>query len=100
MSYLIKLKGYLHGETVLSFYVQAGETVEIDAPLGIYEIVYASGKTWYGEDELFGKTTRYTKIVDPFDFYERGGYVNGWTVSLYPRANGNLDSEKMDAEDF
>lgn len=99
-SYLVKLKKSGSGEDVLSVYVCGGESIDIDVPLGTFQLVYASGSVWYGPTHLFGEDTSYAKADELFEFYEEDGYVNGWTVSLYPVSNGNLDTTPIDPEEF
>lgn len=85
----------------IEFYLRGGDTLDIDVPLGIYELRYATGPDWYGEDLLFGSKTSYHKADDTFVFYEDDdGTINGWTVELYLQANGNLSTETISAEEF
>lgn len=98
-NFFIKLKN-ISGSEILTFFVRAGETVDIDVPLGTFMLYYATGETWYGEENLFGETTGRYRAVDLFDFYEEDGYVNGWTVELYLQTNGNLDTEPISADEF
>lgn len=98
--YLVKLKDSSTGADVISVFVHGGDTVDIDVPLGSFELVYASGNTWYGEKNLFGKTTSCTKAKDIFTFYDDGQYVNGWTVTLYAVYDGNLETVSIDVDDF
>lgn len=84
----------------ISFFVSAGKTAEVDVPLGKYEIYYATGETWYGEDYLFGPTTQRYKCDDTFIFEINGDYVEGWTLTLYAVYNGNMDSDPVSEADF
>ena len=99
-NYLIKLKKRYIGSDVMSFFVRGGSTVEVDVPLGTYDLYYATGQNWYGEEALFGEKTRYYKATEPFEFYEEDGYVNGWTVELFLQQNGNLETDTIDPEEF
>lgn len=99
-NFLIKLKTSTGTQDILTFFVRAGETVEIDVPLGNYTLYYATGETWYGEDILFGESTLYYKADDLFDFYEEDGSINGWTVELYLQNNGNLSTESIVPSEF
>lgn len=82
------------------FYVTAGSSAEISVPLGVYEIYYAVGDTWYGEEHLFGPDTVYNKCDDTFSFTYEGDAYSGWTLQLQPVFNGNLDTSVINAEDF
>ena len=99
-NFLIKLKTSTGTQDILTFFVRAGETVEIDVPLGNFTLYYATGETWYGENILFGESTLYYKADDLFDFYEEDGYVNGWTVELYMQNDGNLSTQSIVPSEF
>lgn len=99
-NFFVKLKNISGTEDILTFFVRAGESVDIDVPLGTYTLYYATGETWYGESTLFGEKTIYSKADDLFDFYEEDGYVNGWTVELYLQSNGNLSTVSIDPDEF
>lgn len=87
-------------DSYIIFYVRGGWSVEIDVPLGEYEVYYATGDQWCGEDELFGDSTRYYKCDEIFDFVEEEDGFIGWTISLEAVANGNLDTKSINASDF
>lgn len=99
-NYCVKLKSTNSGEDAVFFFVRGGDTAEIDVPLGTYELYYATGEHWYGTDLLFGAETVYYKADDTFHFYESNDTVNGWTVTLYAQRNGNLDTERISADEF
>lgn len=84
----------------MSFYVRGGQSAKVFVPLGDYEIYYATGSAWYGLDDLFGSDTLYRKCDDTFEFYEDGDSYQGWTLTLYPQPNGNLDTETISANEF
>lgn len=81
-------------------YIRAGSTVNIDLPLGEYEVYYAHGSSWYGEEDLFGPETVYYKCDDTFLFEETATGYNGWTISLALTPNGNLDTDLISESDF
>ena len=96
--YVIKLKKAKY--SYIEIYVRGGEPVTVDVPLGTYNLYYACGSTWYGEDDLFGEDTDYYKMDSTFSFYEDDGYYMGYTLELYLQPNGNLSKERVDPEDF
>lgn len=102
--YYIKLVdvGNLGGEIGgIEFYIRGGDTVDIDVPLGIYQLRYASGSSWYGVDHLFGDRTSYYKADDFFDCCEDDDcMVSGWSVELYLQDNGNLKTEEISPLEF
>jgi hypothetical protein len=99
-SYFIKLSNVKTGETDLAFFVSSNSTVDIDVPLGTYEVYYAAGTVWYGTKELFGSGTKYYKADDTFDFYQDSTSVYGYTLELYRQAGGNLGYESLSPDEF
>ena len=88
-------------ETKAAFYIRGGDTIEFDIPLGKYEVYYATGKTWYGEEYLFGSKTVYNKIGQQLSFYiDSNGDVHGHKISLKMTSDGNLDVDTIYVDDF
>lgn len=86
--------------STMQFYVHGESTIETQIPLGEYEIYYATGETWYGEDDLFGEDTVYIKCDGTFLFSCDEYGSNGWTLTLTPVINGNLDTDEISEKDF
>lgn len=84
----------------IRLYIRGGSSVKIQVPLGEYEVFYATGDSWYGEDKLFGDETKYFKCDDTFSFEETSAGYNGWTISLTPVPNGNLDIDSISESNF
>lgn len=99
-SYYIFLDSTTTQYNDMAFMVSPSSSAEVLVPLGTYEIYYASGETWYGEEVLFGSSTSYNKCEGTFDFYDDGEYYQGWTLELYMQDEGNMDTEIISAEDF
>lgn len=93
-SYVVKLKR-VDGSDILSFYVQAGDTVTVPVPSKQMYVYFASGTTWYGKDYLFGEDTFYSKDDELLDFSQ---YTFSYT--LYPVTNGNFSETPIDASEF
>ena len=87
-------------DEVVTLFVRAGETAEIEVPLGRYVLKYAEGTQWYGVDKLFGDSTAYYRADVVFAFYFDGEYYAGHTVELIPQASGNLDTDRIIADEF
>ena len=83
--------------TVIKFFVRAYSTVEVDMPEGTLELRYAYGSTWYGENNLFGASTRYARDEDSYDFSNYS-----WEISLYTTQNTgmSMDVESISADEF
>lgn len=84
----------------LSFYVQAGKSVRLDVPIGVYKLSYACGETWYGATDLFGDDTLYYSSSDTLSFYADGEYYNGHTLELWLQQGGNFDRRTISASQF
>lgn len=95
-NYLLKLVDWNTKAPVMTIFVRGGQTTEVDVPSGTYEIRYASGTTWYGEAHLFGPGTSCSKADSKFSFSPG----NGYTITLYKVANGNLHTSYMSANEF
>lgn len=84
----------------IAVYVGAGRTAEIDVPIGVYKLYYATGTDFYNTDILFGDDTRCYSSDDLFNFYADDEYYQGHIVTLYTVANGNLDTEPISEDQF
>ena len=93
-SCVVKLKTR-SGNTYISFYVRSGDTVTVDVPLDEYYVYFASGKTWYGEDQLFGENTSYSKDSTITDFSE-----GTWEYTLNSVSGGNFSPTYIDEDEF
>lgn len=93
-SCVVKLKTS-DGETVLSFYVRAGETATAYVPYQKLYVFFATGETWYGREHLFGENTYYSKDDKIKDFYN---YTYEYTLT--PVTNGNFQETPINANEF
>lgn len=75
--------------------LRSGETVTVQVPLGQYEMIFASGSSWYGPEKLFGFSGKKKKAVKTFNFYRSGNVINGNSVNLTDRINGNLQTRPV-----
>ena len=90
----IKLKN-TRGKDVFSFFVRAGETVNMSVPQDNFYVYFSYGTDWYGTEHLFGPKTTYTKDDELLNFKK---YT--WEYTLYPTQNGNFKETPIDAEEF
>lgn len=98
--YLLKLVDSYTDKTVLTVFIRSGTTTKIDVPLGSYKIRYASGETWYGDEQLFGPRTICSKADKNFKFEVVGNQVNGFAITLYKVSNGNLHTSPIKRSEF
>jgi len=99
-NYFVKLVDFLSDEGTVGIFVRGGQRIEVNVPLGLYEMRYASGDKWYGVEHLFGPETVYSKSDQLFDFNSNGQQINGYTVELIKQASGNLKTREIGAADF
>lgn len=98
--FLVKLVDASTHAQILTVFVRSGTTVEIDVPLGTYEVRYASGEHWYGYEYLFGEDTYYSKADKKFAFEKVDNKISGYTITLFKVANGNLQTSTINPTDF
>ena len=98
--FFVKLVGRGTGKTALTFFVREGQKAEVEAPLGSYELRYATGRSWFGPKELFGDKTQCARALEPLDFAVQGDSVRGFAIRLYLQVDGNLATKVMSPEDF
>jgi serine/threonine protein kinase len=88
----------------LEIYVRENETASVNVRDGNYYLKYATGERWYGNNELFGSKTSYTKAdtIVSFTTSYSGSYVNynEQEITLYKVANGNLTTTPISEDDF
>lgn len=72
---------------LLSFFVRSGEIVTVDVPAEIMYVHFASGKTWYGADLLFGEDTVYCQDDELTDFTQYS-----WEYEFDPLAGGDFEN--------
>ncbi len=91
---VVKLKTS-SGVERLSFYVKPGATVTVGVPAEYLYVYFATGKTWYGNEHLFGNDTSYSKDDDLLDFAR-----NTWSYTLHPVTDGNFSQTPIDENEF
>lgn len=99
-NYFIKLVDSDTNKTALTIFVRGGQPVNIQIPLGNYELRYANGIDWYGEDHLFGSNTSYSKSENILSFYRNGPQIMGHTIMLYNQINGNMPTKDIEKSEF
>jgi hypothetical protein len=101
---LIKLVNTYTGVAVMTIFVHSGANAETKVPIGNYEVRYAAGEKWYGDNHLFGPGTAYSKADENFQFYEEptadGSIIHGCSITLYKVVNGNLSTSTIDSSQF
>ncbi len=85
---------------VIKIYIRGGDTFSGRMPIGSYELRYAIGSTWHGEDEAFGSNTLYQKSSEILSFRENDTGYSGYSIKLYKIQNGNLHTNSIQSADF
>ena len=98
--YYLVLADSVTNRKEVSIYAHSGDTVEIEVPLGKYFLYYTSGDTWYGNIPKFGDDASFYKADAVLEFYETSDAVYYEEITLYPVANGNMDTEYIDSSEF
>jgi DnaJ domain len=99
-NYYVKVVDWERHVARLVFFVRSGQSVTVSVPTGAYELRYAAGEKWYGEEYLFGPETMYRRADEQFDFRAEGEKVSGFTVELIKQINGNLRETPIKPSDF
>lgn len=95
------------GKKIRNEFVRKGTTFEMSGvPNGTYYLEWFSGTDWWGGLKVgtnfkggFQTKASFTKTKDASDWMKVEGYQI-WTVTLYSVAGGDVESEKINAEDF
>ena len=99
-NYFLRLSDWATGAPALAVFVQGGDTVNVDIPLGTYRVRMAAGTTWYGEKVRFGSKTAYSQIDQPLAFSVEGDRLIGHALELSQVRNGNLRLSQISPDQF
>lgn len=101
-NYFIKLIDAGTQQIKMSAFIEGGKTFKILVPLGSYQLRYAAGEVWMGENHYFGPNglTSYSKTNAIFDFTQNHQGYSGYTVELILQNHGNLSTEKISSDEF
>lgn len=83
-----------------AFYVTAGSSAMVNAPVGTYTLYYATGETWYGKDLKFGLNSAFFKSPDPIELTDDGEWYDVWEFTLYAVPDGNMETDPIDESEF
>lgn len=99
-NFVVKLEDASTGKMVLTIFVRGGDTTLVHVPLGTYIVKYAFGETWYGDKELFGPMTKYSKAERTLVFQKEGDQFTGYFLTLSTPAKGNLKASGIKPDEF
>lgn len=98
--YYVKIEDVYSRKTLIHYFIRSGSELNVNLPLGTYNIKYAYGRKWYGNKLLFGPQTSYAKADQTFNFKTDGYNYNGFTVELIEQVNGNLKTSHIEDNEF
>ena len=84
----------------ISFYVSGDSTANIEIPIGIYQLYFACGKTWFGSEDLFGDETTYYTTDNLLNFFFDGDDYNGYTLEIQSQNVGSFEADAIDKSEF
>jgi hypothetical protein len=103
-NYFIKLEDSVTREPIQTFFIRGGQTMQSNVPLGQFVLKYATGKSWCGENDMFGTETQFHKADVVLRFARQdsdGGYtMTGHTIELILQVSGNLKTSKISRQAF
>lgn len=99
-NYYVKLIDWTTHTPVVFFFIRSGEILSGEVPLGEYELHYAAGNKWYGEEYLFGRETVYSRADAHFVFDRETGKIAGYTIQLRKQIGGNLKEIPLKPSEF
>ncbi|GMU65231.1 MAG: hypothetical protein AMXMBFR36_15050 [Acidobacteriota bacterium] len=82
------------------YFLRAGEVLDAQVPPGSYRLRMASGRSWYGEEELFGPKTSYSEAATVLRFRLIGDQLEGHGIQLEEQIGGNLAKRRLSPEEF
>jgi hypothetical protein len=98
--YYVKLLDPQTKADELGIYVRGGHSLEVEVPIGEYEVHYAAGEAWYGIARRFGQDTVYFRATPLFSFTATNDGYSGYTIELILQPNGNLPTTQIGAAEF
>ena len=78
--YLVVLREPDTGAAVLAAYVRGGEFFRVLVPPGRFDLDFATGPEWQGDETLFGPGTRHFTLAEPLDFGVTGAARKGGQI--------------------
>jgi len=80
--FLVKIRDAETYMPIYTAFVRAGESVSLKMPDGRFNVRYAAGRTWYGPDAYFGKSSKYMQETGTYTFRTDGQELSGHLIQL------------------
>ena len=98
--YFIKIVNTANGEETSVLFVTGGNTITATMPFGIYQMRFASGKTWYGEFARFGSPTQYWVADQKLVFRSVRNRPQPVSIVVAPASGGALKLQPISTFGF
>ncbi len=98
--YYVKLKDHTSQKEVLSFFLHGKNTVNFNVDVGTYDLYFAHGDVWYGEDLLFGDDTEYMMAESPIVISQNNDPIQIWAPSIFQGEDLIISTTPIDAVRF
>ena len=106
--YLVKLTRPGSRAAVVDLFIRAGHSAEVKVPLGTFEIKWATGKEWFGYNDMFGRASSLNLADKLFTFEQTVTNTSSGTrtsttgheITLYAVASGNLRTKRISPDQF
>ena len=98
--FFVKLIDLPGKKEILSLFLRSGAQLNVNLPLGTYELKYAAGETWYGPAWLFGSATTFSRLDTELAFEHTDNEISGYSVDLYLEPAATSSSDKGKEYDF
>lgn len=101
---LVHLYRNVNSDMDIIMFIRAGKTAEINVPIGVYTLYYATGTEWNGIDApdnmCFGLGTQWFTSPQKLSFSADDYYYNGHSITLYTVPNGNFETNAVSVEEL
>jgi len=99
-NYFVKLVDVNNPNRTVTVFLHGFREETVHMPLGTFELRYATGTLWYGEEELFEPGTKCVRADRQLTFRKTGNEISGYVAELYPQIFGNTTTTDISRENF
>jgi hypothetical protein len=96
-NYFVKLAEAGSNLPVMTFFVNGGSSITEYVPLGNFILKYTTGRSWCGDNDIFGTDADTFEANEEFLFDENSP---GWIVELIYQPGGNLQTHRIPRSEF
>ncbi len=103
LSYLVKLESLTIDLPPLLYFLEGGQSVDVDVPLGEFRLKYATGTHRCGTPIFFGEDTAFSEANDTLTFEQNAASdtsATHLTVELPLQADGKVMAKSISRNEF